>query len=116
VDLRGNVVVRPQFKVGWEFSEGLASVEIEHAGYGYINRSGELVIPPRFLFAGNFNDGLAGVTVEVGKGKTAHAIINREGEFVVPPNENWDIVDTCCEKLIKIKLLNEKVYGFISVN
>ena len=51
----GKFAITPQFDNAWDFSEGLACVEIG-GKYGYINQEGEIVINPQFDDASSFYD------------------------------------------------------------
>jgi len=58
INQKGEVVVRPQFYSGSEFSEGLAAVR--NGGlYGYIDTKGNFAIAPRFEYATSFQEGVA---------------------------------------------------------
>ena len=61
IDKYGNEVIKGQFDVAEDFSDGYAAVKIGDS-WGYINTSGETVIPCDLKNAGNFGDGYAWVT------------------------------------------------------
>jgi hypothetical protein len=60
VDRDGKLLIRPQFDVAEQFSEGLAHVS-ECGRHGFINWKGEYVIRPGYLNARSFSEGLAAV-------------------------------------------------------
>ncbi len=60
IDLKGNVVVSPEFDEVLPFSDGLAAVR-RGKKWGYIDKSGELVIAAKFTHAYSFEDGRAPV-------------------------------------------------------
>ncbi|HSB26800.1 MAG TPA: WG repeat-containing protein [Pyrinomonadaceae bacterium] len=97
IDHSGKVVIRQQYGLADDFSEGLAGVVVDRK-FGFINKKGEMVIPPRFtphrgpylwdplVATSRFSDGLAPVTTEDGFGLgKAYGYINHKGEFVIPP-------------------------------
>jgi len=47
IDVRGEVVIKPQFRMAFEFSEGLAPVVIG-TKFGYVNERGVVVINPQY--------------------------------------------------------------------
>ena len=60
IDIKGRVVIKPQFDYCYEFSENLAAVQIEDK-WGYINKYGDLVISSKFDKANSFYEGFASV-------------------------------------------------------
>ncbi len=65
IDVRGEMVIPPQFTRALAFSEGLAAVRVEEC-WGYIDREGYLMIPPRYEQAHAFQHGVA-LVVEKGR-------------------------------------------------
>lgn len=55
---KGNVIIKPTFLNGNDFSEGLAAVRL-NGTYGFINETGLFIIKPNFDLATNFINGLA---------------------------------------------------------
>ena len=51
-DSTGQVIIQPQYRMAYSFSEGLAYVEDIQGGTGFINLQGEYVIPPDYQFNG----------------------------------------------------------------
>lgn len=79
MNAQGKVVIKPQFYVAHEFSEGLAPVQIKDK-MGYINQEGKIVIEPQFNIAFGFSDGLAPVDLGDHMG-----YINKSGKVVIEP-------------------------------
>jgi hypothetical protein len=98
---RGRMTIKPEFDWAFDFSEGLALVNIggskNEMGYviggkwGYIEPKGRIVINPQFDDAKDFSQGLALVNIggkvnELGllsDGKRGY--IDRQGKMVVEP-------------------------------
>lgn len=91
VDRSGRWVIKPQYQLADDFSEGLAQVMVD-VKFGFVNRRGEMVIPPRFdahpvgyvqqrkFDTSRFAEGLACVSVG-----DLYGYINKKGDFVIPP-------------------------------
>lgn len=62
MDVKGNIVIEPQFEDAGAFVDGMAAVQIDSAP-GYINNSGEFLIEPGVIqdsqYAEQFSDGRA---------------------------------------------------------
>jgi hypothetical protein len=63
IDAKGEVVIKPEFINGNEFSEGLASVR-KNGMYGFIDSTGNFVIPPIFEYTTDFYNGIIAVFKE----------------------------------------------------
>ena len=70
LNLKGNVVIKPELEFADDFSEGLAVFgEKDPKGneykllYGYMNKKGKIVLPAIYDKAYNFSDGLADVVI-----------------------------------------------------
>ncbi len=74
IDSSGKEVIKPQFRNGGEFSEGLAAVR-PNGSYGYINIDGKFVIQPKYDYAESFQEGFA---VVYKNGKPFY--INKKGQ------------------------------------
>jgi len=59
MNIRGKIVIEPQFTYATEFSEGLAAVKKENSMYGYINTKGEVALPYEYYYADMFSEGVA---------------------------------------------------------
>ena len=79
VDKAGKFFVKPQFDAAWEFSEGLAPVQLGDK-FGFIDQAGNLVIKPQFEAIFKFDDGLAAVKIG---GKWG--FIDQTGKFLINP-------------------------------
>lgn len=90
------IFIEPQFDFAWDFSEGLAVIEI--AGkQGYIDVSGETVIQPVFDRAYSFSEGLA--KVKVGK---KYGFIDKTGRLVI--GYQYDDADMFIKGVAKVKI------------
>ncbi len=81
IDVDGNFVIRPQFRMAYEFSGGVAAVALADqpfSRFGYIDKKGHFVIKPRFRKAKKFSDGLAAV-----KEEDKWGYITEDGNYVV---------------------------------
>lgn len=76
---KGAVVIQPAYDEAFQFSEGLACVEMGEK-LGYIDQEGNVVIDFQFDCANSFSDGLACVTKN---DKTGY--IDYEGKYVFEP-------------------------------
>jgi hypothetical protein len=87
IDSTGAVKIEPRFDAAYDFSEGLAAVDVAYddgSGFGYIDTSGEMVIEQQFPSAETFSEGLAAVgTVDQGDGGKWGSI-DTSGTLVVP--------------------------------
>src|SRR5215475_14619897 len=75
----GNIVIAPQFEIGGQFREGLASVRVGDE-YGFIDRTGRMVIAPRFRNVWEFSEGLA---FAAETGSSYWGVIDKTGKFVI---------------------------------
>ena len=55
IDKNGHLIIPPQFDRCYEYTDGLATVEIE-GKYGFIDKNRDFVIPPQFESAFGFMD------------------------------------------------------------
>ena len=82
------MVIEPQYKAAWIFSEGLAAVRNQDGMVGFINKNNEVVIPFKFYAKDDgivspyvFKSGLCFMS-----DSTGHlGLIDREGNWVVEP-------------------------------
>lgn len=91
MDRSGRWVIKPQYRIADDFSEGLAQVMVDRK-FGYINKKGEMMIPPRFnahtvgyswkekFDTSRFSEGLASVSVG-----GRYGYINKKGDLVIQP-------------------------------
>ena len=86
-DMRdGHVVVKPVYKHAWEFSDGLAAVEVKNH-IKFIDTEGKVVIDRGFAYRGCaeqyvFHEGHCAVYDSTGKNM---GIIDRQGNWVIAP-------------------------------
>lgn len=81
IDAVGNVVIKPKFMRAWQFSEGLAPVEINDAPtFAYINKKGDFTIGPWQGIASVFSEGLGLISRKGGQG-----FIDPSGKIVIEP-------------------------------
>lgn len=88
VDASGALVIKPQFNVAGEFSQGLAAVGVgqndDVMKYGYIDKTGAWVIQPQFWLANPFSEGLARVAVKM-KGGVKIGFVDKTGAWAIRP-------------------------------
>jgi WG containing repeat len=60
INKNGEIAIKPEFDLTFNFSEGTAFVEKE-GKYGFINQSGQMATEPQFYDAKDFHNGLARV-------------------------------------------------------
>jgi len=79
----GQIVIPPQYRLAWGFSEGLASLKSDapDSKAGFIDSSGTFVIPPQFSYARNFREDIAEVEVS-----GLWGFINKNGAFIASPS------------------------------
>jgi hypothetical protein len=78
----GKQVIAPKYELVGSFSEGLASVNINHK-WGYIDRTGKLAIAPKFDYVSDFQDGLS--SFEAFDQNHKHGFIDKNGNVVIAP-------------------------------
>lgn len=111
IDKNGNKVIElKRFQQGYDFSEGLACIQIEGEGgfgdYGYINKKGEMVIKPQFVHGSSFSEGLASVCPGP---PWKYGYIDKSGKMIIEPQ--FDRAWPFSEGLAMIRM-NGK-YGYI---
>ncbi len=74
INTKGELIIKPQFKEGADFSEGLARVRVGGL-FGYINIQGNTLIKPVYDYATDFTNGIAKVYKN-----GAPVFINKEGK------------------------------------
>jgi hypothetical protein len=85
IDKTGALVIAPQFSLAWNFSGGLARVEVRGTMI-YINKQGKTVFTvPNGFWADQFSEGLANVSIRANEGPETWGYINRKGDFVIKP-------------------------------
>ena len=114
VDTNGEIAIKPEYFMAYDFSEGLAAVADENDKLGFIDTNGNLVIPFSFehnidgtyLYQG-FNNGLAAVCKD---GKFGY--INKNGEFIIKPE--FDYAGRFNDGLALV--IVDGLYGYIDRN
>jgi serine/threonine protein kinase len=103
IDQTGRVVIQPQFDNAWNFSEGMALIQMSKK-YGFFDKKGYLVIPPQFDDAWDFSKSLAIVKIN-----NKYGYIGKSGQLIISPqfDESWDF----SEGLARVKIDNK--YGYI---
>jgi len=85
IDKTGAFVIAPQFSLAWNFSGGLARVQVG-GKMTYINKQGKTVFTiANGGWADEFSEGLANVSIRKGSGPETWGYINRKGDFVIKP-------------------------------
>jgi len=96
-NMKGETVIRPQFDLATEFSEGVAAVNT-NGKWGYIDKTGKTVINPQFDFASRFSEGLAAVMTGHEWGyidNTGRPVIDFKFDFALPFFHGLGIVKVC---------------------
>ena len=78
VDEDWNTVIAPRFDDAYDFSDGLADVEID-GKWGCIDRTGEEVVPIIYDGVGFFSEGLAAVNIDY-----KYGFVDMAGKLVIP--------------------------------
>src|SRR5215470_2505807 len=81
INCAGKIVITPQFEIGGQFREGLASVRVSDK-WGFIDKTGKIVIAPRFRSVWEFSEGLA---FAAETGSPNWGVIDKTGKFVIEP-------------------------------
>ena len=85
-DADGNIVIPATYEKVWEFSEGLAPVQIRDktAAYkwGFIDKDNKFVIPATYVDARPFSEGLAPVDTDVYWG--GWGFIDKDNKMIIP--------------------------------
>lgn len=109
IDEYGKWVIEPQYEWAYEFSDGLANVEIDDKK-GYIDHQGNVVIEPQYHYAYPFSEGLAAVAYE----DKLMGYIDKNGKTVLEPK--YFYARSFCDGLACVRESNDKnsKYGFIN--
>ena len=92
------MVITPQYSRAFQFSEGLAPVNVE-GKWGYINKQANITITPQFDWATPFHDGVARILIgSFSSGK--FGFINKKGIFEINPQ--FDYADDFSEGLAPV--------------
>jgi len=90
INKAGTIVIEPQHECAWDFTEGLARVQVNKRR-GFIDKTGKMVVEPKYGMAWAFSEGLAAVFVggQVWgdfmnlRGSGAWGYIDRTGKLVI---------------------------------
>ncbi len=105
VNLKGEIVVNPQFDDARFFDNGLAEVRLG-TRWGIIDESGKYIINPQFDDVSSFSEGLAAVGLG---GKCG--FMDKQGKIVINPQFD-DVRSSFSEGLATVKLGGK--YGLIN--
>jgi len=108
IDASGAVVIEPQFRDTYGFSDGLAAVQVGYR-WGFIDPSGKMVIPPRYAAVSGFSGGLAAVSRNYRK----YGYIDKTGTMVIKPR--YDEAGSFSEGLAWVSR-DMYEYGFIDAS
>lgn len=78
IDIKGKMVISPQFDYTDEFSEDFAPIQIGKK-WGYIDLNGKVIIDPSFDSAGKFSEAMA--VVQIGDN---YGYIDKKGKLIIP--------------------------------
>lgn len=82
IDGSGEEIIKPQFNLAMEFTEGIAPVYDDESGlWGYIDKKGNYVIEPEYSMAYCFQEGLAPVC----NSRERWGYIDERGKYVIKP-------------------------------
>jgi hypothetical protein len=85
IDKSGKTVIDvSRYEAAGDFSDGLAPVEVQRQGWGFIDKTGALAIAPKFESTLGFKEGLAPAVV-AGK----WGFINKDGTLVIENQYDW---------------------------
>lgn len=89
INEKGTIVIKPQYDCAWDFTEGLARVQVG-LKRGFIDPAGKMVLEPKYTMASAFNEGVAAVLVDTSTFGTTWnggrwGLINAAGEWVMKP-------------------------------
>jgi WG containing repeat len=78
-DLDGNTVILPKYTIAYDFSEGLAQVQLDNK-WGFINKKGVIICPIQYDDCNAFSEGLAVV-----QKNGVYGYINKDGKIRILP-------------------------------
>ncbi len=108
IDASGAMMIRPQFKETYGFSDGLAAVQVGEL-WGFVDPSGKMVIRPRYVDVRGFSGGLAAVSLNYRK----YGYIDKSGTMVI--KRRYEYAGGFSEGRAWVSR-DGYVYGFIDVN
>ncbi|MEY4905175.1 MAG: hypothetical protein RLZZ292_2990 [Bacteroidota bacterium] len=78
-DINGNTVITPKYSIAYDFSEGLAQVQLDNK-WGFINKKGVIICPIQYDDCNAFSEGLAVV-----QKNGFYGYINKDGKIRILP-------------------------------
>lgn len=123
IDTAGKIAIATRFSHAWEFSDGLAAVEVgsRSRGYaqGFIDSTGQLVVAAKYADTGYFSDGLAPVGLKTGKSRRCFdcdpnllwGFINRGGAYAIKPQ--FHRARSFSEGLAAVQDEKSRLWGYI---
>lgn len=127
IDGSGEEIIKPQFNLAMEFTEGIAPVYDDESGlWGYIDKKGNYVIEPEYSMAYCFQEGLAPVC----NSRERWGYIDKNGTYIIEPEYKdvygfddgiaavcnreglWGYIDDTGEYMIKPQF--GFTYGFVN--
>jgi hypothetical protein len=78
-DFDGNTVILPKYTIAYDFSEGLAQVQLDNK-WGFINKKGVIICPIQYDDCNAFSEGLAVV-----QKNGVYGYINKDGKIRILP-------------------------------
>ncbi|MGC4099860.1 WG repeat-containing protein [Ferruginibacter sp.] len=106
IDKAGKMVINPQFRHAYTFSDGLAMVENTEGKYGFIDKKGTLVILPMYVDALSFSEGLAAVVRE----DQQLEFIDVNGKTVITPDASIETARSFHEGLAMVEVNGKKSF------
>ena len=103
INTKGDVIIKPQFRIAWQFHEGLAAFCRDgRTGprWGFINMKGEEVIPPKYVGVCDFKEGLAQVR---SYDNERSGFIDKSGKLVISL-KSTDIGGSFSEGLASVRI------------
>ncbi|CAN1548134.1 WG containing repeat [Flavobacteriaceae bacterium] len=105
-NLKGEVIIKPEYVEAHEFNEGLAAVK-KLGKWGFINTSDEVIIPLNKTNVSDFSEGLAVVT------ENGHQVFyNKNNQIAVPNTKKYIQIESFSEGLAAVESDNWE-WGFI---
>lgn len=110
INIKGEVVVKPEFEGADDFNEGFAVIKIGNK-HGYINSSGQVIINPQYDTAKAFHENYARVSINDKYGfidKTGNIKIKLIYDLAYNFNEGMAAVSTWDDDKIKWSFINKQ--------
>ena len=82
IDKHGKIVIEPKYEKVFQFSNGLAAIQVGEV-WGFIDYQDNVIVEPKFIQVAPFSDGYAAVKLE--KFTDQWGFIDTEGKLVIEP-------------------------------